>query len=79
MARTDMVQLWDGRHVPGSKRGDLYVFGFRQAPTGLATRRQLRAMRKRPGRHSITARRANLAKANTTHPTGQRRVDLMGA
>jgi hypothetical protein len=55
MARTDMVQLWDGRHVPGSKRGDLLVFGFRQAPTGLATRRQLRAMRKRPGRQDITA------------------------
>lgn len=54
MAAT-VVQLWDGRHVPGQQRGDLYVFGFRHAPTGLATRRQLRAMGKRPGGQDLTA------------------------
>jgi hypothetical protein len=48
MAGTDVVKLWDGRHVPGTQRGDLLVFGFRQAPAGLATPRQLRAMGKRP-------------------------------
>lgn len=51
---TGVVQLWDGRHVPGRQRGGLLVFGFRQAPTGLATRRQLRAMGKRPGGQDIT-------------------------
>jgi hypothetical protein len=50
-----MVQLWDGRHVPGRQRGDLLVFAFRRAPAGLATRRQLRAMGKRPGGQDITA------------------------
>lgn len=50
-----MVQLWDGRHVPGRTRGGLLVFGFRQAPAGLATRRQLRAMGRRPGGQDITA------------------------
>jgi hypothetical protein len=52
---TGVVQLWDGRHVPGVRRGDLLVFGFRQAPAGLATRRQLRAMGRRPGGQDITA------------------------
>lgn len=55
VSATNLVQLWDGRHVPGTRRGDLYVFGFRQAPAGLATRRQLRAMGKRPGGQDITA------------------------
>jgi hypothetical protein len=52
---TGTVRLWDGRSVPGQRCGDLYVFGFRRAPTGLATRRQLRAMGKRPGGQDITA------------------------
>jgi hypothetical protein len=52
---TTMVELWDGRHVPGQQRGDLLVFAFRRAPTGLATRRQLRVMGKRPGGQDITA------------------------
>jgi hypothetical protein len=51
----NLVQLWDGRQVPGQQRGDLHVFGFRHAPAGLATRRQLRAMGKRPGGQDITA------------------------
>ena len=55
MSATKVVQLWDGRHVLGSQRGDLLVFRFRQAPAGLATRRQLRAMDKRPGGQDITA------------------------
>lgn len=55
MATTGVVRLWDGRHVPGTRRGDLLVFGFRQAPAGLATKRQLRAMGKRPGGQDITA------------------------
>src|SRR5438270_386847 len=55
MAGAQVVQLWDGRHVLGRQRGDLFVFGFRQAPAGLATRRQLRAMGKRPGGQDITA------------------------
>lgn len=45
--------LWDGRAVPGQRRGDVWVFAFRRAPTGLATRRQLRAMGKRPGGQDI--------------------------
>lgn len=49
-----VVQLWDGRQVPGQRRGDLVVFAFRQAPAGLATRRQLRAMGKRPGGQDLT-------------------------
>lgn len=52
---TEVVRLWDGRHVPGKQRGDLHVFGFCHAPAGLATRRQLRAMGKRPGGQDITA------------------------
>ena len=52
---TGVVQLWDGRHVPGQRRGALLVFGFRQAPAGLAARRQLRAMGKRPAGQDITA------------------------
>jgi hypothetical protein len=52
---TQVVQLWDGRHVLGNQRGGLLVFGFRQAPSGLATRRQLRAMGKRPGGQDIAA------------------------
>lgn len=55
MTAATMVRLWDGRHVPGRQRGDLYVFGFRQAPAGLATYRQLRAMDRRPGGQDITA------------------------
>jgi hypothetical protein len=55
MAGTEVVQLWDGRDVLGRKRGDLYVFGFRQAPAGLATRRQLRRMGKRPAGQDIAA------------------------
>lgn len=54
-APTGVVQLWDGRQVPGAQRGDLPVFRFRQAPAGLATKRQLRAMGKRPGGQDITA------------------------
>ncbi len=54
-ARLAIVALWDGRHVPGQRRGDLLVFGFRRAPAGLATRRQLRAMGKRPGGQDLTA------------------------
>lgn len=49
-----LVPLWDGRQVPGTRRGDLVVFRFGQAPAGLATRRQLRAMGKRPGGQDIT-------------------------
>jgi hypothetical protein len=52
---SDVVQLWDGRHVLGSQRGGVLVFRFRQAPAGLATYRQLRAMGKRPGGQDITA------------------------
>jgi hypothetical protein len=55
MPAATLVQLWDGRHVPGYRRGDLIVFGFRRAPAGLATRRQLRAMGKRPAGQDITA------------------------
>jgi RecB family exonuclease len=54
-ATATVVQLWDGRHVPGRQRGGLVVFAFRRAPTGLATRRQLRAMGKRPGGQDVTA------------------------
>jgi hypothetical protein len=50
-----MVRLWDGRHVPGRRRGDLLVFAFGQAPVGLATRRQLRVMGRRPGGQDIAA------------------------
>ena len=55
MTATAMVQLWDGRHVPGTRRGDLLVFGFRQAPAGLATPRQLRRIGLRPGGQDLVA------------------------
>lgn len=55
MPTAHLVRLWDGRHVPGQQRGDLFVFGFRRVPAGLATRRQLRAMGKRPGGQDVTA------------------------
>jgi hypothetical protein len=51
----EVVQLWDGRHVLGERRGDVLVFGFRRAPAGLATRRQLRRMGLRPGGQDVTA------------------------
>ena len=50
-----VVRLWDGRHWPGRQRGDLLVFGFRAAPSGLATRRQLRAAGLRPAGQDLTA------------------------
>lgn len=43
------VVLWDGRRWPGLVVNGTPVFGYRQAPSGLATRRQLRAKGLRPG------------------------------
>ncbi|HEY3004690.1 MAG TPA: RRQRL motif-containing zinc-binding protein [Kribbellaceae bacterium] len=43
------IQLWDGRVVTGWLWDDMPVFRFGWAPAGLATRRQLRALRMCPG------------------------------
>jgi len=43
-----LVQLSDGRWEFGRVEDGLPTFGFRQAPSGLATRRQLRAAGLRP-------------------------------
>lgn len=54
-ARVDVVQLWDGRQVLARREDGLPTFGFRGAPSGLATRRQLRADGLRPGGHGPVA------------------------
>jgi hypothetical protein len=54
-SRVDVVQLWDGRHVLARREDGLPTFGFGAAPTGLATRRQLRAAGMRPGGHDPVA------------------------
>ena len=43
------VELWDGRRWPGRIVGGMPTFGFRWAPEGLATRRQLRELGLCPG------------------------------
>ncbi|MEQ4207929.1 RRQRL motif-containing zinc-binding protein [Actinopolymorpha sp. B9G3] len=46
-----MIQLWDGRQVPGRWISGLPAFRYGWAPDGLATRRQVRAKRLCPGGH----------------------------
>jgi hypothetical protein len=46
--RLALVELPDGRRVWARVEDGLPTFGYRQAPTGLVTRRQLRAAGKRP-------------------------------
>lgn len=45
------VTLWDGRTWHGCDVDGMVAFGFRAAPPGLATRRQLRATGLCPGGH----------------------------
>jgi hypothetical protein len=45
------IELWDGTTALGWVWGAMPVFRFRFAPAGLATRRQLRALRLAPGGH----------------------------
>ncbi|GAB2580308.1 RRQRL motif-containing zinc-binding protein [Kribbella endophytica] len=54
--RAEWVELWDGRSWPGIVRDGLPEFRRRQAPTGLATRRQLRDQGLRPGGQEPFAR-----------------------
>jgi hypothetical protein len=49
-AASRWITLWDGREALGWDHHGLPVFRFRWAPSGLATRRQLRALRLCPGR-----------------------------
>ncbi|MFC0624738.1 RRQRL motif-containing zinc-binding protein [Kribbella deserti] len=48
-ARAQWIDLWNGQQALGWDWSGTPVFRFRWAPTGLATRRQLRAMRMCPG------------------------------
>ncbi|MFF1823755.1 RRQRL motif-containing zinc-binding protein [Kribbella sp. NPDC058245] len=48
-ARSIWVELWNGKYALGWDFHGTPVFKFRWAPGGLATRRQLRAMRMCPG------------------------------
>ena len=50
-AAARMLRLWDGREVFGWEHHGMPVFRFRWVPAGLATRRQLRALRLCPGGH----------------------------
>ena len=45
------LMLWDGREAIGWQHHGMPVFRFRWAPAGLATRRQLRALRLSLGGH----------------------------
>jgi hypothetical protein len=53
---TRWVTLWDGRQWPGRMFGGLPAFDFGCAPSGLLTRRQLRATGLAPGGHEPYAR-----------------------
>ncbi|GAA0613112.1 RRQRL motif-containing zinc-binding protein [Kribbella sandramycini] len=48
-ARSRWIELWNGKQALGWDHHGTPVFKFRWAPGGLATRRQLRAMRMCPG------------------------------
>ncbi|WP_432894603.1 RRQRL motif-containing zinc-binding protein [Kribbella sp. CA-245084] len=50
-AKSQWVELWNGKQALGWDYYGTPVFRFRWAPAGLATRRQLRAMRMSPGGH----------------------------
>ena len=52
----EWIRLWDGRRWPGRVRDGLPEFGFRQAPDGLSTRRQLREHDLCPGGQEPFAR-----------------------
>ncbi|GAA1531162.1 RRQRL motif-containing zinc-binding protein [Kribbella lupini] len=52
----EWVELWDGRSWPGTVRDGLPEFRRRQAPAGLATRRQLRSKGLCPGGQEPFAR-----------------------
>lgn len=49
-AASQWITLWNGQQAIGWELNGTPVFKFRWAPGGLATRRQLRAMRMCPGR-----------------------------
>jgi hypothetical protein len=49
-AASRWIELWNGKQALGWDLHGTPVFRFRWAPAGLATRRQLRAMRMCPGR-----------------------------
>nr|WP_200068170.1 RRQRL motif-containing zinc-binding protein [Saccharopolyspora sp. HNM0986] len=53
--RLRWVRLWDGRWELGWISAGLPAFPFRGAPSGLATRRQLRAAELCPGGHEPAA------------------------
>jgi hypothetical protein len=46
---------WNGQHWPGTWRDGLPTFRWRDAPAGLATRRQLRKLGRSPNGHDIVA------------------------
>jgi len=48
-----VLRLWDGTAFPGRIEDGVPTFGFRSAPPGLATRRQLRAAGLCPGGHDL--------------------------
>jgi hypothetical protein len=50
-AASRWIELWNGQQALGWDLHGTPVFRFRWAPAGLATRRQLRAMRMCPGGH----------------------------
>ncbi|TKK74639.1 hypothetical protein FDA38_35245 [Kribbella jiaozuonensis] len=50
-AASRWIELWNGQQALGWDLHGTPVFKFRWAPGGLATRRQLRAMRMCPGGH----------------------------
>ncbi|GAB3462517.1 RRQRL motif-containing zinc-binding protein [Actinophytocola sediminis] len=56
MTAVGVVRLpWSGEWWPGRVENGLPTFGFRDAPPGLATRRQLRTAGLCPGRQSVAA------------------------
>ena len=56
MSRWQWVVLWDGRHWPGRVLQGVPAFDFGCAPSGLSTRRQLRAAGLSPGGQEPYAR-----------------------
>ncbi|WP_372447851.1 RRQRL motif-containing zinc-binding protein [Kibdelosporangium banguiense] len=55
MTATVVRLPWNGQHWPGRMQDGLPTFGFRNAPPGLATPRQLRAEGLCPGGHDPAA------------------------
>lgn len=76
MPRLRPVELWDGRSAFGWIEDGLPTFSFRNAPSGLATARQLRARGLRPNGHDPVAQLKWRRKGCGTQWAALYRIDL---